>query len=76
VVEPGKVEQLPQELRPLAEQLLAGAQPGQIAVDVPGEPKASLEQQVKELETRNAALQKQILELAAELKKNQRSAAK
>ncbi len=76
VVEPGKVEQLPQELRPLAEQLLAGAQPGQIAVEVPGEPKASLEQRVKELETQNATLQKQILELAAELKKNQRSAAK
>jgi membrane-associated protease RseP (regulator of RpoE activity) len=76
VVEPGKVELLPPELRPLGEQLLAGTQPGQIAVEVPADPRTSLDQRVKELETQNAALQKQVEELAAELKKNQRSAAK
>jgi hypothetical protein len=76
VVEAGKVELLPAELRPLGEQLLAGAQPGPVAVETPVDPKASLEQRVKELETENAVLQKQILDLAVELKKNQRPSAK
>jgi membrane-associated protease RseP (regulator of RpoE activity) len=80
VVEAGKLELLPQELRGLGEELLAGAPVaprGQLAIDLPAaDPKVSLEQRVRELESQNAELQKQIQELAAQLKKDHQSAAK
>lgn len=75
-VEPGRLDALPQQLRPLGEQMITAMQPSPIKLDVPPDPRGSLDDRVKELETENAALQKQIQELAAELRKNQRSAAK